>query len=189
MRSNTLRKRTWRPAFDLRDLSEINRQAGQSLDACGDRVSLEQALGLSHTRVHQLVHGDPTGAPQRIAQAVAALARHPRCTPEPLVRGLVELVETVRAEALPTAALGNEVAELSDKETREQAGEDVAQHRLVTAVAALRCAGWDVRRLRPSERMELVAACAQWLDAASRELDHQLACVGAVRVLLGRVKA
>lgn len=182
--------RAWRRPFSLRDLDTINRRAGQDFDACGpSRAALEEALDLSHARVHQIAHGDPTGAPQRAAQAVTALALHPDTTPYPLIRGLQELVEDLRSASLGMGDLGEQIEAGTAGETRAQAGEDISQQRLIMALAALRCAGWDPSRLRPVERMELVAACSQFLDAAGRELDHQLACIGSVRVLLGRVKA
>lgn len=179
-------RRRW---VEPRRLDRINRSAGKDFDACGDRPALEEALDLSHARVHQIAHGDPTGAPQRIAQTVVSLAAHPGCSPYPIIRGLEELVESLYAEAMPTVTLARHLSDVHSQETTEQAAEDVSQHRLMRALGALQVACWDVRKLGAAERMELVAACLQFIDAASREIDHQLACVGATRVMLARVKS
>jgi len=166
----------------------LNARAGQDFEACGDRQHLEDAVGKSHTRVHQMVHGDPTGAPQRAYQVIAALARHPHTTPFPLIRGQMDMVERIRADELPCHLLGPDTEAALAAETREQAEEDVSQGRLFMALAPLRAVGWDPDRLRPSERMELIAACAQWMDEARQETDRQLHCIGNVRILFERAK-
>jgi len=176
------------PPIDLRDFDRINRRAGADFDACGPRTALEEATDLSHTRVHQIAHGDATGAPQRMAQLVAQLLAHPDTTPFPLIRGLMDQAEEQRAKAMTLQMLGADLEAQTDGETTEEARENVSQTRLIMALAPLAAASWDLARLRAAQRMELVSACCQFLDASTCELDRQLALIADVRALLRRVK-
>ncbi len=167
----------------------LDRRIGAEFDRCGSRGDLEEATGLSHTRIHQIIHGDATGAPQRALRLVVALDRHPRTTAAPLVRCLLDSVETERGARMDGPALGQDIMLRCTGETEEQAREDVSSFRLVLALAPLRAAGWDLRRLTALQHVELIGACAQYLDAASGEMNEQLAEIGDVRVLLERAKS
>ena len=93
---------------------------------------LAQARGVSDQRVSQVVNGDPSGIPERFFGLVEQLARHPRTNPWPLIVGAVGIVEGVYAE-WSTEDLWTELLDVMDEETVEEAGENVATHRVIRA--------------------------------------------------------
>jgi len=132
---------------------------------------LAQARGVSNQRVSQVVNGDPSGIPERFFALVEQLARHPKTNPWPLIVGAVGIVEGVYAE-WSTEDLWDALLDKLDEETQEEAGENIATHRL----------------MRASESGEGISEALEvFVEKSEAEMAEQWKATALARVLQGRL--
>jgi len=160
--------------LDPRRTDETRQRAGESYGRTG-RLGKQRAraAGYSTQRDSQVTNGDPSGAPQRFYVLIEQLARHAKTSPWPLILGAQEIVQEVYAER-DSDELWDSLLNAFDEETREEAEENVATHRVLRA--------WE----RGAEE-EKKAALLVYVTEAQEELYHQMAAIALARVLLRRL--
>lgn len=129
---------------------------------------------VSDQRVSQVVNGDPSGIPERFYALVEQLARHPKTNPWPLIVGAVGIVEAVYAE-WPTEDLWTELLDVMDSETVEEAGENVATHRVIRAAQS-------------GDAAEIGVALETFIERSEAEMSQQWAATALARVLRRRLE-
>lgn len=155
---------TSRRPLNRKELDGLRSRAGRSYAACSARLKQRaQAAGVSHQRISQIDHGDPTGLPQHVFEWVHAHARHPKVDIEAFLQDLDLLVEEAYAEIIPHDLLLELIHEDLDREPESQADEDVSSHALICALA-------DGDR----ERIHAVAAGFLRASAAERVVQARL---------------
>ena len=159
---------------DPRRTDETHRRAGSSYSRCAPmQKHLAQARGVSDQRVSQVVNGDPSGIPERFYTLIEQLARHPKTNPWPLIVGAVGIVEGVYAE-WPTEDLWTELLDVMDSETTEEAGENVATHRVI-------------RAFQSGDAEEMVEALETFVEKSESEMAEQWKATALARVIQRRL--